>query len=143
MDLEIAGRCAAVAASSSGLGFETARALAEEGARVALCSRDADRVSEAASKVGRGAIGLACDLSTREGARAFITGDCTHHPVQWAEPDWEMSADTDSAQAARTRRALIDAHGDAQTLIIGTHYAGPTAGHVVRGAEGWEFRALL
>lgn len=78
-----------------------------------------------------------------EGARAFITGDCTHHPVQWAEPDWEMSADTDSAQAARTRRALIDAHGDAQTLIIGTHYAGPTAGHVVRGAEGWEFRALL
>jgi len=72
LDLEIAGRCAAVAASSSGLGFETARALAEEGARVALCSRDADRVSEAASKVGHGAVGLACDLSTREGARAFI-----------------------------------------------------------------------
>jgi len=72
LDLEIAGRCAAVAASSSGLGFETARALAEEGARVALCSRDAGRVSEAASKIGHGAVGWACDLSTREGARAFI-----------------------------------------------------------------------
>ena len=72
MDLEIAGRCAAVAASSSGLGFETARALADEGARVALCSRDADRVSEAASTIGRGSVGFACDLSTREGANAFI-----------------------------------------------------------------------
>ena len=78
-----------------------------------------------------------------EGSRALITGDCTHHPVQWAEPDWEMSADTDSAQAAVTRRALLDAHGDAETLIIGTHYAGPTAGHIVRGAGGWQFRARL
>ena len=72
MNLEIAGRCAAVAASSSGLGFETARALAEEGARVALCSRDADRVSEAASSIGQGAVGFACDLSTPKGASAFI-----------------------------------------------------------------------
>ena len=72
MDLQISGRNAAVAASSSGLGFETARALAEEGARVALCSRDANRVAEAASKIGQGAVGFACDLSTREGASTFI-----------------------------------------------------------------------
>jgi glyoxylase-like metal-dependent hydrolase (beta-lactamase superfamily II) len=78
-----------------------------------------------------------------EGARALITGDCTHHPVQWAEPDWTMSADTDSAEAAVTRRTLIEAHGDAETLIIGTHYAGPTAGHIVRVAGGWQFRARL
>ena len=24
------------------------------------------------------------------GARALITGDATHHPVQWAEPGWKM-----------------------------------------------------
>ena len=77
------------------------------------------------------------------GARALITGDCSHHPVQWAEPDWRMSADTDSAAAAATRHSLIDAHGDADTLIIGTHYAGPTAGHIVRGPAGWQFRARL
>ena len=75
------------------------------------------------------------------GERALITGDLTHHPVQWAEPEWAMSADSDSPQAGRTRRRLIREHGDRPTLVIGTHYAGPTAGHI-RGANGgWIFEA--
>nr|MBA3289011.1 SDR family NAD(P)-dependent oxidoreductase [Acidimicrobiia bacterium] len=40
MDLGIAGRRAAVAAASGGLGFASARALATEGALVAICGRD-------------------------------------------------------------------------------------------------------
>jgi 3-oxoacyl-[acyl-carrier protein] reductase len=44
MDLGLAGRTAAVAAGSAGLGLASARALAEAGVRVALCSRDAERV---------------------------------------------------------------------------------------------------
>src|SRR5439155_1602955 len=40
-----------------------------------------------------------------QGERALITGDMTHHPVQWAEPDWKMPADVDSAAAdLRCRR---------------------------------------
>ncbi len=65
------------------------------------------------------------------GKRAMITGDLSHHPIQWAEPDWPMSADSDSAQAARTRRRLIGEHADADLLVIGTHYAPPCAGHLV------------
>src|SRR5438046_629395 len=48
MDLGISGRRAAVAAASRGLGYATAAALAGEGVHVALCSRDADAIANAA-----------------------------------------------------------------------------------------------
>ncbi len=53
MDLGLRGRAAAVAASSRGLGRATARALAVEGASVALCGRDETRVREAADAIAR------------------------------------------------------------------------------------------
>ena len=76
-----------------------------------------------------------------QGERALITGDMTHHPVQWAEPDWKMSADSDSTAAAATRRRIASALADEPVLVIGTHYAPPCAGHLVRGARGVWFRA--
>jgi glyoxylase-like metal-dependent hydrolase (beta-lactamase superfamily II) len=75
------------------------------------------------------------------GAEALVTGDATHHPVQFAEPDWGMDADVDSKLAATTRRRMIAELADSDTLVIGTHFAGPTAGHVVRGASDVRFRA--
>jgi len=75
------------------------------------------------------------------GADAFITGDATHHPVQFAEPDWGMDADVDGKRAAATRHRMISELADTDTLVIGTHFAGPTAGHVVRGAAGVTFQA--
>jgi glyoxylase-like metal-dependent hydrolase (beta-lactamase superfamily II) len=75
------------------------------------------------------------------GQQAFVTGDMTHHPVQWAEPDWRMPADVDSAGAAATRRRLARTLADEETLVIGTHYAGPCAGRVVRAADGMRFHA--
>ncbi len=75
------------------------------------------------------------------GQRAFITGDMTHHPVQWAEPDWTMNADSDSAAAAATRRRMAESFADTCVLVIGTHYAPPCAGHRVRGEQGVWFRA--
>ena len=72
MDLELAGRRAVVGASSQGLGFETARALAEEGVRVLLTGRDADKLEEAVREIGHGADGIVADLSRVEGARALV-----------------------------------------------------------------------
>jgi 3-oxoacyl-[acyl-carrier protein] reductase len=72
MDLGIAGRRAAVAAASSGLGLESARALAGEGVRVAICGRQAQRVEAAVAKIGSEAIGLVGDVSTPEGATRFV-----------------------------------------------------------------------
>jgi glyoxylase-like metal-dependent hydrolase (beta-lactamase superfamily II) len=65
------------------------------------------------------------------GEKALITGDMTHHPVQWAEPDLGLEVDFDAEQAANTRRRVIREHVDSPTLIIGTHYPAPTSGKIV------------
>ncbi len=48
MDMGIGGKTALVVASSKGIGYASARQLAAEGARVILCARGADALSEAA-----------------------------------------------------------------------------------------------
>jgi glyoxylase-like metal-dependent hydrolase (beta-lactamase superfamily II) len=73
------------------------------------------------------------------GSEALITGDLTHHPVQWAEPDWAAAPDSDPAESEATRRRLIAEHADKGTLIIGTHYAPPTAGRLVHRDGGVRF----
>ncbi len=70
MDLGIAGRRAAVAASSRGLGFATAQALAAEGVEVAVCGRDAETVGAAAERIG--AVPIVADVSTADGAAGFV-----------------------------------------------------------------------
>jgi 3-oxoacyl-[acyl-carrier protein] reductase len=72
MDLRIGGRRAAVAASSQGLGLAVARALAEEGVHVAMCSRARDKIERAAADVGRDAVPLVADVSSSDGATEFV-----------------------------------------------------------------------
>jgi 3-oxoacyl-[acyl-carrier protein] reductase len=72
MDLQLAGRRAAVAAASSGLGLAAARALACEGARVAICGRDGGRIRRATNTLGPAAVGLVADVSDAEGGAAFV-----------------------------------------------------------------------
>jgi 3-oxoacyl-[acyl-carrier protein] reductase len=68
----IEGRRAAVAAASSGLGLATAKALADEGVTVAVCSRTRERIDAAAAEIGPRAIPLVADVSTEAGAAAFV-----------------------------------------------------------------------
>jgi 3-oxoacyl-[acyl-carrier protein] reductase len=72
MDFGIAGKRAAVAAASSGLGLASARALAAEGARVAICGRDRARLDAAAAEVGGECIPLVADVAGAEGGVAFV-----------------------------------------------------------------------
>lgn len=73
-------------------------------------------------------------ISSR-GEEAVITGDLVHHPCQFARPDWGSSADSDPVRADRTRKAFMARYADTPTLIIGTHFAGPTAGRLVRDGD--------
>ena len=72
MDLGLTGKGAAVAASSSGLGLATARALLDEGARVAICGRDPDRLAAAAASLHGEVISLRADVATADGATDFV-----------------------------------------------------------------------
>ena len=69
------------------------------------------------------------------GERAIITGDCIHHPCQLAQTHWASSFDTDTDKSTETRRMLVDELADQPVLIIGTHFAGPTAGYLKRDGD--------
>lgn len=67
MDLGLKDKVAMVAAASKGLGYGVARALARDGARVALCSRDGAAAQAAAERLhaetGAEVMGVACDVA--------------------------------------------------------------------------------
>lgn len=52
MDLNLNGKTAMVAAASRGIGLATAKALAAEGCRLSICSRDEANLSQAAEEIG-------------------------------------------------------------------------------------------
>lgn len=72
MDLGIRGKRAAIGGASAGLGFASARALAADGVRVAICGRDRARIESAARAIGGDVVPLAIDVSTPAGAARFV-----------------------------------------------------------------------
>ena len=75
------------------------------------------------------------------GEHAVITGDLVHHPSQFACPQWEDRADSDPALADRTRRDFMARYADTPTLVLGTHFAGPSAGRLVRDGSVYRLEA--
>jgi glyoxylase-like metal-dependent hydrolase (beta-lactamase superfamily II) len=69
------------------------------------------------------------------GEEAIITGDMIHHPCQIAHADWSSTADWDQEMSANTRRAFLERYADRPVLVIGTHFAAPTAGRIVRDGD--------
>jgi glyoxylase-like metal-dependent hydrolase (beta-lactamase superfamily II) len=78
-------------------------------------------------------------LIESQGLSALITGDFLHHPCQFAHPDWASSPDGDPALNRMTRHAMFERYADSPTLIIGTHFAAPTAGRLVRDGKAFRF----
>ena len=82
MDLGLRDSVCLVTGSTSGIGLETARQLAEEGARVAVTGRDPERVERAREETGA-AFGAAYDLA-EPAAPARLVAEVTEAlgPVQ-------------------------------------------------------------
>lgn len=82
MDFMLKNRVAAVAAASKGLGKATALELAKEGARLAICSRNTERVQNTADEirqlVGAEILSVTADLSTKAGCEHFIAETIGH-----------------------------------------------------------------
>ena len=72
MDLGLGGRGYLLTGASRGLGFATARALVDDGARVLISSRSADGVASAVDQLGSAASGMAADLSDPDAADRLV-----------------------------------------------------------------------
>jgi 3-oxoacyl-[acyl-carrier protein] reductase len=75
MDLGIKGRTAVVLAASKGIGRGCAEALADEGARLAICSRDATALQRAVAELGRRTevFAASCDVTDEASTRGFLS----------------------------------------------------------------------
>jgi NAD(P)-dependent dehydrogenase (short-subunit alcohol dehydrogenase family) len=76
MDLGLRDKTAIITGGSDGLGLATARRLAAEGAAVAICGRDAERLAGAAAalrKDGAAVLEVACDVTRPEDLARLVS----------------------------------------------------------------------
>ena len=83
---------------------------------------------------GHVAIGLAS-----QGARAVLSGDVCHTPLQCREPGWSAVGCSDRAQSAATRRAFLERHSDTGTLVMTAHFPSPSVGFVRARGEAFDW----
>jgi glyoxylase-like metal-dependent hydrolase (beta-lactamase superfamily II) len=74
------------------------------------------------------------------GEHAVVTGDLIHHPCQMAKPHWCSPFDFDSGQALRTREGFLEQFSDEPVLVIGSHFATPAAGRIVRDGDVYRLK---
>src|SRR5256886_12340790 len=76
MDLGLRGKVAIVAAASQGMGLATARALAQEGCKVAMCARNQAPLEKAAAAIrkdtGAEVLTVRADMSRAPDIDAFV-----------------------------------------------------------------------
>jgi 3-oxoacyl-[acyl-carrier protein] reductase len=125
MDLALADRVCVVTGSTGGIGLETARILAGEGARVAVAGRDRARVDEAKRETGA-ALGVVCDLADPAAPAALVAEaterlgpvDCLVNNVGLAyqtsfdeltDPQWDELWQLNVMSYVRTIRAVLPA----------------------------------
>jgi 3-oxoacyl-[acyl-carrier protein] reductase len=150
MDLGLGGRGYLLTGASRGLGFATARALVDDGARVLLSSRSAESVDAAASSLGGApaATGMAADLADPgaaeelvgaavhrlgrvDGALISVGGPAPGSVLDVAEDAWRAAVDSVLLGPLRLVKALVPhlAEGAAIGLVLSTSVRQPI-GHL-------------
>ena len=125
IDFGIEGRKAIVCASSKGLGFGCAEALARAGVNLVMCARTADQLEAAADQLRRKTeveiTTVACDITSDEG-RAAVLEAAGHVDIlvnnaggpppgdfrDWTRDDWIAAIDANMLTAIELMKAVID-----------------------------------
>ncbi|MDE0060282.1 MAG: MBL fold metallo-hydrolase [Defluviicoccus sp.] len=74
-----------------------------------------------------------------QGARAVLSGDVCHTPLQCREPGWSAVGCSDRARSAATRRAFLERHADTDTLVMTAHFPSPSVGFVRARGDAFDF----
>ena len=128
MDLQLRDRGAIVCAASRGLGRATALALAQEGARVAMCARTAPAIEAAAAEIrtatGGTVVPIVADVSRAEDVERLVdeaaralgaidilvtnTGGPKSGPfLSFSDADWLEAIDSILMSVVRLARAVV------------------------------------
>jgi NAD(P)-dependent dehydrogenase (short-subunit alcohol dehydrogenase family) len=119
MDLELNDKVVLVTGGSDGLGAALVRRLVAEGARVALCGRDPERVGRLVKELGESdadVLGIPADVTRQEDLERFVSA---------AEGRWGH-IDAVVNNAGRSAPGLFEAHDDSvweQDLQLKLHAA--------------------
>lgn len=70
--MRLAGKTAVVSGAGSGIGHAIAVALAREGAQVAICGRDREKLDRAASAIGAACLTVAADVSNLQDVNVLV-----------------------------------------------------------------------
>ncbi len=150
MDLGLGGRGYLLTGASRGLGFATARALVDDGARVLVSSRSAASVDAAVASLGGApaASGLAADLAAPSAAQDLVTaavrdlgrvdgalvsvgGPAPGSVLDTDEAAWRDAVDSVLLGTIRLVKALVPVLGDGAAigLVLSTSVRQPI-GHL-------------
>ncbi len=120
MKIDLSGKTAIVTGSTGGIGFATARGLAQAGASVVINGRTEKQTNDAVSRLGGNVRGVAADLGTPEGCAALIKAEPSadivvnnlgvFKAVDFFDADdalWESHWQTNVMAAVRMARAYL------------------------------------
>jgi 3-oxoacyl-[acyl-carrier protein] reductase len=141
MDLGLAGKIAMVAGASRGLGYAVARALAAEGARVSMLSRELQAIRAAAERIraetGGETLGIAGDVAapeaisgwheaTRErfgGVDLLFTNSGGPPPgpiLDFSDDDWRRAFDLLVLSVLRAVRTVVPSMVRGGSILLST-----------------------
>lgn len=75
-----------------------------------------------------------------DAARAVLTGDIIHHPVQVRYPQWSCFGCIDPVQSAQTRERVLQASCEQRALLLPGHFMAPHAGYIDEAHNGFALR---
>jgi 3-oxoacyl-[acyl-carrier protein] reductase len=134
VDLGLHDRTYIVTGGSGGLGFATAKALVEEGARLVISSRKAESISRAAAALGSDrVVGIPVDNAAQESAERLVAtaiakwgslhgalisvgGPRPGSAMGTAEDDWRAAFDSVFMGGLRIARSVAQAGSDGTSI---------------------------
>jgi NAD(P)-dependent dehydrogenase (short-subunit alcohol dehydrogenase family) len=136
----LTGKVAAITGGGRGIGRAIAQALADEGAKVAVCDLDRDAAEEAAAALGDGAIGLGVDVTDHAGLIGFLDEVeqrlgpldvlVNNAGIMPVTPLVDESADSIARQLDLNLRAVIHGNQEAMRRMVPRR-----TGHIVNVAS--------